>query len=228
MKNIFARGGIEFLAVLLGISSSLWIDNNNKQAEEDSKRNQVYVMLENQVDELLQYSNSKLSQYDTQLARFQNLVDNWSSFDLKNAPDKNDYIKDIWFSISNAYYPDFSIYETLINNGDINLVDFEVILKFGRLYRSMDDINTVQEKEREWRDFIENHLMQNYSDLFSTYGLPFGLFDFFAASKDDQVIYAHLKSILSVQGARRSRVQALRDNMKDIQAQLVELKERDL
>ena len=121
---------------------------------------------------------------------------------------------------------DFSIYETLINNGDINLVDFEVILKFGRLYRSMDDINTVQEKEREWRDFIENHLMQNYSDLFSTYGLPFGLFDFFAASKDDQVIYAHLKSILSVQGARRSRVQALRDNMKDIQAQLAELKEK--
>ena len=40
-------------------------------------------MLENQVDELLQYSNSKLSQYDTQLSRFQNLVDNWSSFDLK-------------------------------------------------------------------------------------------------------------------------------------------------
>ena len=57
MKNIFARGGIEFLAVLLGISSSLWIDNNSKQSEEDSKRNQVYVMLENQVDELLQYSN---------------------------------------------------------------------------------------------------------------------------------------------------------------------------
>ena len=83
MKNIFARGGIEFLAVLLGISSSFWIDNNSKQAEEDSKRNQVYVMLQNQVDELLQYSNSKLSQYDTQLARFQNLVDNWSSFDLK-------------------------------------------------------------------------------------------------------------------------------------------------
>ena len=50
------------------------------------------------------------------------------------------------------------------------------------------------------------------------------MFDFFAASKDDQVIYAHLKSILSVQGARRSRVQALRDNMRDIQAQLLNLK----
>jgi len=28
MKNLLARGGIEFIAVLLGISGSLWIDNN--------------------------------------------------------------------------------------------------------------------------------------------------------------------------------------------------------
>ena len=28
MKNIIARGGVEFIAVLLGISGSLWIDNN--------------------------------------------------------------------------------------------------------------------------------------------------------------------------------------------------------
>ena len=33
MKNILARGGVEFIAVLLGISGSLWIDNN-KDAKE--------------------------------------------------------------------------------------------------------------------------------------------------------------------------------------------------
>jgi hypothetical protein len=31
MKTILAPGGIEFLAVLMGISASLWIDNNNKE-----------------------------------------------------------------------------------------------------------------------------------------------------------------------------------------------------
>ena len=30
MKNLFARGGIEFLAVLLGISGSLWMENNRQ------------------------------------------------------------------------------------------------------------------------------------------------------------------------------------------------------
>jgi hypothetical protein len=33
MKNILARGGIEFLAVLLGISGSLWIDNYSNDKE---------------------------------------------------------------------------------------------------------------------------------------------------------------------------------------------------
>ncbi|MGY8751671.1 MAG: hypothetical protein ACKVKJ_06505, partial [Fidelibacterota bacterium] len=33
MKNILTRGGIEFLAVLLGISGSLWIDNYSKEKE---------------------------------------------------------------------------------------------------------------------------------------------------------------------------------------------------
>ena len=33
MKNIFARGGVEFLAVLLGISLSLWVDENSTKKE---------------------------------------------------------------------------------------------------------------------------------------------------------------------------------------------------
>ena len=37
MKNILARGGIEFLAVLLGISRSLKIDNNSQQKEKDKQ-----------------------------------------------------------------------------------------------------------------------------------------------------------------------------------------------
>ena len=47
MKNIFARGGIEFLAVLLGISSSLWIDNNRKESEIAIERKEVYELINN-------------------------------------------------------------------------------------------------------------------------------------------------------------------------------------
>ena len=38
MKNILARGGIEFVAVLLGITSSLWIDENRKAVDQNKKQ----------------------------------------------------------------------------------------------------------------------------------------------------------------------------------------------
>lgn len=42
MKNILARGGIEFLAVLLGITSSLWIENNRSKREQ--YKNQITIL----------------------------------------------------------------------------------------------------------------------------------------------------------------------------------------
>ena len=38
MKNILARGGIEFIAVLLGITGSLWIDENRKAQDQNEKQ----------------------------------------------------------------------------------------------------------------------------------------------------------------------------------------------
>ena len=42
MKNILARGGIEFLAVLLGISGSLWIENNKQDTELQLEKEKVF------------------------------------------------------------------------------------------------------------------------------------------------------------------------------------------
>ena len=42
MKNMLARGGIEFLAVLLGITGSLWIDQNQEIRRE--KEYQVTIL----------------------------------------------------------------------------------------------------------------------------------------------------------------------------------------
>ena len=64
MKNILARGGIEFLAVLLGISASLWIDNNNKKEDLGLQRDETYQLFENQTDSLLSYTNNMLNYYE--------------------------------------------------------------------------------------------------------------------------------------------------------------------
>ena len=47
MKNIIARGGIEFLAVLLGISGSLWLDDRSTYTQERKYEIEAYQRLSN-------------------------------------------------------------------------------------------------------------------------------------------------------------------------------------
>ncbi len=54
MKNILARGGIEFLAVLLGISGSLWID---EQRENNQKQEHQVTILEAISKDIIQTEN---------------------------------------------------------------------------------------------------------------------------------------------------------------------------
>ena len=80
MKNILARGGVEFVAVFLGIALSLWVDGINKEKELGRQKMEVYSLLTKQTDELLDYTKFKLIEYDRQALRFQLLIDNWESF----------------------------------------------------------------------------------------------------------------------------------------------------
>ena len=54
MKNILARGGIEFIAVLLGITSSLWIDENRKARDLNEKQ---VMILEAVYEDIVQTEN---------------------------------------------------------------------------------------------------------------------------------------------------------------------------
>ena len=223
MKNILARGGIEFLAVFLGIALSLWVDGINKEKELEKQKMEVFSLLIKQTDELLDYTKSKLREYDRQAVRFQLLIDNWESFNTDTIQDKKEFVSDIWFILSNAYYPDFTTYETLKSSGEINLVDFNSIKMFGRLYKLMDDYNAVHEKEKYWRDFIEDRLLINYSKHFKVYNLPFDLLEFFQIAKNDDTIFAHLKGLYAIKRHTRIRVAVFEENLINLRNHLSEL-----
>ena len=223
MKNILARGGIEFLAVFLGIALSLWVDGINKEKELEKQKMEVFSLLIKQTDELLDYTKSKLREYDRQAVRFQLLIDNWESFNIDTIQDKEGFVSDIWFILGNAYYPDFTTYETLMSSGEINLVDFNSIKMFGRLYQLMDDYNAVHEKEKYWRDFIEDRLLINYSKHFKVYNLPFDLLEFFQIAKNDDTIFAHLKGLYAIKRHTRIRVAVFEENLINLRNHLSKL-----
>ena len=223
MKNILDRGGVEFVAVFLGIALSLWVDGINKEKELGRQKMEVYSLLTKQTDELLDYTKFKLIEYDRQALRFQLLIDNWESFNTDTIQDKKEFVRDIWFILSNAYYPDFTTYETLKSSGDINLVDFSTINMFGRLYKLMDDYKALHEKEKNWRDFVEDRLLRNYSKHFKKYSLPFDLLEFFQVAKNDDTVFAYLKSLYAIKRNTSTRVTVFEENLINLKNHLSEL-----
>ena len=51
MKNILARGGIEFLAVILGISGSLWLDDTSTYKNDRKLEYEAYSRLYSALNE---------------------------------------------------------------------------------------------------------------------------------------------------------------------------------
>ena len=49
MKTILARGGIEFLAVFLGIALSLWVDDFREERELRERLNEDFIKIYNEV-----------------------------------------------------------------------------------------------------------------------------------------------------------------------------------
>ena len=176
--------------------------------------------MKKQTDELLLYTKSKLIEYERQADTFKNLIDNWESFNPDTVKDKKEFVSDIFFVLGNAYYPDFTTYETLMNSGEINLVDFNTIKMFGRLYKLMDDYKATHNKEISWRDFIEDRLLSNYSKHFKNYGLPWDILEFFQIAKNDDTIYAYLKSLYAIKKNTKSRVLVIEQSLTDIRDHL--------
>lgn len=141
MKTILARGGIEFLAVLMGISASLWIKNNNKEKTLILER-QTYQLLENQTDSLISYTNNMLNYYEIQQKHFSLIIDQWELIKFDTIKNQDSYVKSIWAAFSNAFYPDLSTYEKLVNSGKINLVNFEE--NFLKIQSLLNEANYIE------------------------------------------------------------------------------------
>ena len=220
MKNILARGGIEFLAVLLGITGSLYIDNNNKVRELDRQRKEVYSLLKKQIEDLREYSDERLNLYNSQVNLMDDLISNWDTFKPSSIDNKDRYVEDIWFSIKNSFKPDLSTYETLLNSGEINIIDFETIKLFGKLHGFIQEIHDVQKKELVARDFVEQRFLLEHSQYFKKYSMPYDLLELLDATRNDEVIYANLKFILSIKTSRNVRILSLKQKIKNLEEHL--------
>ena len=136
MKNILARGGIEFLAVLLGITLSSWVEENSKQKDiKLSLRNDLINIradLKKDINEIKRIDSLKTKGLE-QLEIYLRIMKNKLELEEVNS----ELLFKNYGNISYTFFPMGSSYLVSLNSGRINYIeDVELIIALSKYYQN--------------------------------------------------------------------------------------------
>ena len=162
MKNVIARGGIEFLAVLLGISGSLWLDDRSTYTQERKYEIEAYQRLSNalalDIEGLVEDAKENVRMIEV-LNLMINDIESISSDSMVLYIDITQSYSDMETHISD--------YETLKNTGRLyNITDLDMLQRIIDMYdKKYGEINDwkAEDKRAIWLQdefFINNYAMQ--------------------------------------------------------------------
>ena len=162
MKNVIARGGIEFLAVLLGISGSLWLDDRSTYTQERKYEIEAYQRLSNaltlDIEGLMEDAKENVRMIDV-LNLMINNIESISNDSMVLYIDITQSYSDMETHISD--------YETLKNTGRLyNITDLDMLQRIIDMYdKKYGEINDwkAEDKRAIWLQdefFINNYAMQ--------------------------------------------------------------------
>ena len=170
MKNILARGGIEFLAVLLGITASLWIDKNQNENENENERIKMLTSLQMEINEIKNYCDERKRTWKKDI----NLLNEFLypsngifSVDsiLKMTTSKSRIER--FMIIYRVFDPPMNRYYSIINSGDLKYVKSDKVKELlSRLHNtSFSYVETSVEYEKQLKQSFLSFLAINHSDV---------------------------------------------------------------
>ena len=170
MKNILARGGIEFLAVLLGITASLWIDKNQKESDIELERIKILTSLQMEMNEIENYCDERKRTWKKDI----NLLNEFLypsngifSVDsiLKMTTSKSRIER--FMIIYRVFDPPMNRYYSIINSGDLKYVKSDKVKELlSRLHNtSFSYVETSVEYEKQLKQSFLSFLAINHSDV---------------------------------------------------------------
>lgn len=129
MKNILARGGIEFLAVFIGIILSLYVDENRDDRIIQNKNIKNLRSLGKEIDQRISYIDNKIFQYERDIRIGEYVIDNWKNIDLNHIDSltKNDREIILTLKAYRAINLPISVYNSLNSDGSIGLLENDSI-----------------------------------------------------------------------------------------------------
>ena len=228
MKNILARGGIEFVAVLLGISGSLWIDNNKKEADLELERKIVHEIIGREVSQIIEYTDERLTYYEKQDETIYYLFENWESFSSDSLVDPFQFTYNVFTTGTYMYSPNLSTFDALKSDGRFNLIDIGLRKYFGELFMLLEYIKKIEDNENIARERLLTYITTNHPDV--EYAYPWGQsirnskFENFLLvlehTRSDKSVWGHLNRKVGLTHARNSRVKWVKDLLIPLQNNL--------
>ena len=123
MKNLLARGGIEFLAVMLGITLSLYIDNKIEESSILKNEKSLLSDLQVSLNQDMNYAQLVLDDINQSLEAQQYLI-NYKCDDV-NSISSNE-LAELFRSVfkgSTSLFPRYGVYRSLVSNSEMKYIE---------------------------------------------------------------------------------------------------------
>lgn len=169
MKNILARGGIEFLAVFIGIILSLYLDDVRDDRIVQNKNINNLRSLGNELDQRIGYVDKKISQYQRDISIGEYVIENWKKVDFNHVDSltKNDRGIILTLKAYRAINLPTSVYNSLNSDGSIGLLENDSIkILINNLYEVFPShIVDGVENERVLYHSFNKYIIENYPTI---------------------------------------------------------------
>ena len=179
MKNILARGGIEFIAVLLGITSSLWIDENRKARDLNEKQ---VMILQAVYEDIVQTENFIKERRDPVFQLDSTWMDyfanNWDTMNIDSAAvalSKNGTRGSFHntFLDFREFHPPISSIELIMQDGSLKEIqNMEIRKKINELVKTdlefvLKNVQTEIDMQIDFRNTLINQNDPKLAELLS-------------------------------------------------------------
>ena len=162
MKNTIARGGIEFLAVLLGLSGSLSIDSIVKEKDQKEQNTKILKRL---YDNLVADSSDgswNMKAYERGIKGSANVI-KWCDSNPTFESISNDFEKDLSaMMIATIFVHNEEEYMALKNSGRTDLISNEDLVI--ELHRYYTDIGFIKTLDHYQNNFVQNQILPYLTD----------------------------------------------------------------
>tara|TARA_B110000438_G_scaffold280481_1_gene305808 strand:+ start:104 stop:787 length:684 start_codon:yes stop_codon:yes gene_type:complete len=160
MRNILARGGIEFLAVLLGITGSLGIDDWSSSRNDIIEEYSAYSRLSKAMEQDIENIEKELLKNDKMVQIINHMINDISEIDADSLT--------LYIDQTQSYVtvmPQFSDYEALKSTGKLyKISDFDLLQKIIDLYdNKYGEIDRLMVEDKRAIFMQDEFFIQNYA-----------------------------------------------------------------